>query len=281
MRREARFAKQKQLGLFPPDAKLSPCDPVAASWHSLSEAERDEWDLRMATYVPMIEVMHTGLDRMFSATKEFDLEMNTVVMFLSDNGSSAEILDQWPVHGPYSHTPGAECGTPESRHCLEVGCSNAANTPYREHKMCLHQGGIATPFIVAGGMVTEGKGRHGDTEKAWRREVGHLIDLMPTCLALAGASHPADFGGAKTHPLPGRAIAWSPSLPICACPHPLAWEHDGQPRHPHRRLEALLHLPAALGTLRSLHRSHRAARPRQSAARPCVDHDHPMANLGR
>jgi arylsulfatase A-like enzyme len=216
--RETRFAKQKQLGLFPADTELPPRDPIAAAWDSLSEDERDMWDMRMATYAAMIEVMDSGLGRVFATLKELDLEKNTVVMFLSDNGSSAEVLDQWPVKGQYSHTPGAICGTAESHLCLEVGWSNAANTPYREHKMFLHQGGIATPFIIAG------PGFHGGQ---WQRDMAHLIDLMPVCMKLGGATYPATCGGKPTRPLPGVNYSVIPDPQVCPAARLLAWEHEG------------------------------------------------------
>lgn len=220
--RASRLAKQQQLGLFPPIAKLSPRDPVAADWNSLSEAERDAWDLRMATYAAMIEVMDTGIGRVLAALRALDLERDTVVLFLSDNGASAEVLNLWPKPGAYSHTPGAECGTRESHLCLEVGWANAANTPFREHKIWAHEGGIATPLIV------RWPGRGAGEKGRWRREAGHVIDLLPTCLELAGATYPADFRSAKTPPLPGRSL-----VPLLVSParqasaRTLAWEHEG------------------------------------------------------
>ncbi len=220
--RTSRFARQQQLGIFPPDTKLSPRDPVAAEWNSLTEAERDAWDLRMATYAAMIEVMDTGIGRVLAALRELDLERNTVVLFLSDNGASAEVLNQWPKPGAYSHTPGAECGTRESHLCLEVGWANAANTPFREHKMWLHEGGIATPLIV------RWPGGDGGEKGRWCREVGHVIDLMPTCLELAVANYPGKFRGTGTVTLPGRSLVSSlVSSSRQTAARTLGWEHEG------------------------------------------------------
>ncbi len=68
---------------------------------------------------------------------------NTLVLFLSDNGASAEIM----VRGD-GHNPQAEPGSAESYLCLGPGWSNAANTPFRRHKTWVHEGGIATPLIA-------------------------------------------------------------------------------------------------------------------------------------
>src|SRR5438046_1788588 len=67
--RERRFAKQKQLGLFPADARLSPRDPIARPWADLSDAERDEWDLRMAVYAAMIDRMDRGVGQVLDALR--------------------------------------------------------------------------------------------------------------------------------------------------------------------------------------------------------------------
>jgi len=176
--------------------------------------------LRMATYAAMIEVMDQGLGRVFAALRELNLADNTIILFLSDNGASAEVLDQWPTPGPYSHTPGAECGTLPSHLCLEVGWANAANTPYREHKMWGHEGGIATPFIV------KMPGQKQTGTPAWNRRVGHIVDLMPTFLELASATYPDTHRGEKTLPLPGRSLL--PTGPgVTTQVRTIAWEHEG------------------------------------------------------
>jgi len=94
--------------------------------------EREEWDLRMAVYAAMIDRMDQGIGRVLDAVKKIGAEENTLVLFLSDNGASAEFLDTWP-NPARGHKPGSITGTAESHRCLEVGWANAANTPFREH----------------------------------------------------------------------------------------------------------------------------------------------------
>jgi len=217
--REIRFRNQKRMGLFKPTTKLSPRDSVAVAWNNLTEPEKDQWDLRMATYAAMIEVMDKGLGRVFDALKELKIYDNTIIIFLSDNGSSAEVLDLWPGED-YSHTPGAECGTAKSHLCLEVGWSNAANTPFREHKMWMQQGGISTPFII------KIPGYNPDKQQNWNRNVGHIIDIMPTLIEMSGSKYPLKFRGSYTATLPGQSLvsAWSGRV---SEERTLAWEHEG------------------------------------------------------
>ncbi|HEY1376283.1 MAG TPA: arylsulfatase [Gemmataceae bacterium] len=217
--RDRRLARQKELGVVPKDAQLSPRHPDAVPWASLSEKERDEWDLRMAVYAAMIDRMDRGIGQVLTALKAIGQEDNTLVVFFSDNGASAEFLDSWP-NPARGHKPGSVVGSKESHKCLEVGWANAANTPFREHKMWVHEGGISTPFIARwpAGITAA----HGSLAPA----VGHVIDLMPTCLELAGATYPQRARDMDLTPPEGRNLA--PALRGEALPErTLAWEHEG------------------------------------------------------
>ena len=155
--REHRFARQRELGIIDREWKLSPRDPVAVAWANVPDAQKDEWDLRMAAYAAMIDCMDQGIGRVLEAVKKTGTEQDTLVIFLSDNGASAEFLDTWP-NPARGHKPGSVTGTRESHRCLEVGWANAANTPFREHKMWVHEGGISTPL-----MARVLPARHGNT----------------------------------------------------------------------------------------------------------------------
>ncbi len=216
--RARRFARQKALGLIDPQAKLSPRDPVARAWTDVPREEQDEWDLRMAVYAAMIDCLDQGVGRVLEALRKISAEENTLVLFLSDNGASAEFLDTWP-NPARGHKPGSVTGIRESHRCLEVGWANAANTPFREHKMWVHEGGISTPLIVSWpkGLAAKGK---------LTLQPGHVIDLMPTFLELAGVTYPKTFAGRTLTPLPGKSL-----VPVLRSKslgeRTLAWEHEG------------------------------------------------------
>jgi arylsulfatase len=216
--RARRYARQEALGIIDEAWALSPRDPAARSWNDVPEAERDEWDLRMAVYAAMIDCMDQGIGRVLEAVRSIGAEENTVVMFLSDNGASAEFLDSWP-NPARGHTPGSVTGTRESHRCLEVGWANAANTPFREHKMWVHEGGIATPLIVSWPKGIAARGE-------LTREVGHVIDLLPTCLELAEVPYPNSLDGRALSPPEGKSL-----VPVfrgeAIGPRALAWEHEG------------------------------------------------------
>ena len=216
--RERRHARQKELKVLDPAWPLSPRDRVAQAWSVVPETQHEEWDLRMAVHAAMIDCMDQGIGRVLEALRRIGAEDNTVVMFLSDNGASAEFLDSWP-NPARGHQPGSVTGTRESHRCIEVGWANAANTPFREHKMWVHEGGIATPLVVCWprGVLSPG---------SLTPEVGHVIDLLPTCLELAGVSYPRELDGRSLQPLEGRSLVPAFRGETVGT-RTLAWEHEG------------------------------------------------------
>ncbi len=116
---------------------------------------------------------------------------DTLVLFLSDNGASAEMM----VRGD-GHDPAAPAGSAQTYLSIGPGWSSAANTPFRRHKTWVQEGGISTPLIAhwPRGIAARGE---------LRRDVGHVIDLVPTVLELAGVSGARPAGA----PLPpGRSL---------------------------------------------------------------------------
>jgi arylsulfatase len=150
--------------------------------------------MKMAVHAAMVDRMDQEIGRVLAqlqAMKAFD---NTLILFASDNGASAEIM----VRGD-GHDPAAPLGSAKTYLCLGPGWSSAANTPLRRHKTWVFEGGINTPFIVhwPAGIAARGELRHNPA---------HLIDVVPTLLELTGAKK-ADVINGKPVPLaPGRSL---------------------------------------------------------------------------
>ncbi len=211
--REERYARLVSQGIIDPKWKLSPRDPDVPPWE---EAENQtDWALRMAVYAAMVDRMDQGVGRVLAALHRLGLEKDTLVMFLSDNGGCHE-----SVEGRNLNTPGTEPGEPGSFVAYRRPWANASNTPFRLFKHWVHEGGIATPLIARwpGGISRRGELEH---------QVGHINDIMATCVDLAGASYPATFNGREITPCEGRSLA-----PVFRGeqrePHDrLFWEHMG------------------------------------------------------
>jgi arylsulfatase len=97
--------------------------------------------------------------------------------------------------------------------------ANVSNTPFREYKHWVHEGGISTPLIChwPAGIRRAGSLCH---------EPGHLIDIMATCVDVAGAEYPTQRQGQKVQPREG--VSLSPAFKGGAlAERPLFWEHEG------------------------------------------------------
>ncbi len=186
--RERRHKKMIELGLVDPAWKLSQRDGRVPEW---SNAEYKEWEaMRMAVYAAQIDRMDQGIGRILGKLKEVGVEENTLVMFLSDNGGCAEILR--------GNNPNIIPGGPDSYMSYGIGWANASNTPLRRYKKWVHEGGIATPLIAHWkGVIKPGTITH---------QVGHVIDLLPTCLEAANAEYPNEFNGNELLKLDGKSL---------------------------------------------------------------------------
>jgi arylsulfatase A-like enzyme len=208
--REERHARMIEMGIVDKRWPLSPLD--AQPWDKLSDKEKRDFDLKMAVYAAMIDRVDQGIGRIMAKVKAVGAEQNTLVMFLADNGGCHED----PVR---SEVPGTPPGPKESFLAYGKNWANASNTPFRRYKHWVHEGGIATPLVahwpaaIKSGSMTD--------------QVGHVIDLMATCVNVAGASYPDKVGEKSVQPLEGRSL-----LPILQGQQrtgheTLCWEHFG------------------------------------------------------
>lgn len=163
-------------------------------WTELTATQRVFQATKMAIHAAMVDRMDREIGRVLEQLRQMGAWENTLIMFASDNGASAEIM----VRG-LGHDPGAPPGSERSYLCLGPGWSSAANTPFRRHKTWVHEGGIATPFIVHWPAGLRARGQ-------WRHTPAHFIDLVPTWLELTGATRPAEIQGRAVPPLPGRSL---------------------------------------------------------------------------
>jgi arylsulfatase len=213
--REKRYQRMIEMGLIDPEWKLPPQD--SREWNSLSDEKKEEMDLRMAIYAAMIDRMDQNIGKLTKFLKEKQLFDNTIIIFLNDNGACAE-------GGELGGGTATQLETKEG-YFLTYGraWANASNTPYREYKHWVHEGGINTPFIIHWPQGIPQK-ENGTLIK----EYGFLPDIMATCIDLAGTEYPKEYKGNKIIPISGKSLL--PLLkgekePIHT--EPLFWEHEG------------------------------------------------------
>ena len=187
-----RFANQQSLGVIPENASIAAGMP---SWDALNDTEKEKWATLMATYAAMIEIMDDGIGQLIEVLKQNGEYENTLILFLSDNGSTPE-------------RKGSET------------YAMLSNTPYRSYKAHTFEGGIASPLIVSWPKQLSqqaGRVRHG---------MCHIIDLLPTVLDAADVDFPSSFHGRQ--PIaPDGASLMGMAKGAEALTRPLFYEHQG------------------------------------------------------
>lgn len=213
--REKRYARMKDIGLIDVNWKLT--DQDSRDWDSLDDEKKKEMDLRMAIYAAMVDRMDQNIGKLVDSLKARGEYDNTVIMFLNDNGACAEFDE-------LGSGPAEQLETKEG-YVLSYGraWANASNTPYRLYKHYLHEGGIATPFIVhwPKGIPQE---KRGETI----REYGFLPDIMATSVDLAEATYPIKYKGNDIVPTSGKSLRpLFQESPKRIHTEPIFWEHEG------------------------------------------------------
>jgi len=217
--REARYQRLIDQGVLDPDWELSPRDDRNRPWSALTDQEKEWRAGLMAVYAAMVDRMDQGIGRVLDQLDDLGIADNSLIFFLSDNGAC-----------PYPNMWGDQPRTDEQGNLIPIGgpdavyaygweWANAGNTPFRKYKRYTHEGGIATPFIVRWPAIIEPGGLT-DT-------VGHIIDIMPTCVEVAGAGYPGSRQGTEILPMEGSSLtpilqhnSDRPDVLYC-------WEHQG------------------------------------------------------
>lgn len=169
----------------------------------------------MAVYAAVVHHLDSSIGVLISGLKAKGLYENTIIMFLSDNGGNAEP----GIDGIYR---GANPGLVNSVVHIGQGWAEVNNTPFWLYKHHTSEGGIATPFIFSwpAGIQPKLKGTYNTT-------VGHITDIMKTCLDAADSNYPTVYNGNNILPTSGISL-----LPLFAGntitrTNPVFWEHEG------------------------------------------------------
>lgn len=209
--RDARYAKQLELGLIDKAWPKSPRPEGVQMWKNESAEEQDRFDHLMATYAAVVHHMDTAVGVLVAGLKQRGVLDNTLILFMSDNGGNAE-------SGPKGRTVGDPSKGVSDWFC-GMSWAFVENTPFRLFKHFNHEGGIATPLIAhwPAGIAAKGE---------WRTQPAHLIDIMATCVEVGGATYPKEFKGHAITPMEGKSLVGAfANQPIER--DALYWEHEG------------------------------------------------------
>ncbi|AWI09237.1 arylsulfatase [Ereboglobus luteus] len=244
--RAGRYRRVREFGLVPPSTRLG---PPAVSWADTADKE---WEARcMEVYAAMVDRMDQGIARIVAELEAAGQLENTLILFLHDNGGCAETMglgrgtprafpeninplgpdelqtkvlppmqtrDGRPVRTQHGIMPGAE----DTYIAYGKGWANVSNTPFREYKHWVHEGGISTPLIAHWP-----KGIRRNLGGSLVHSVGHIIDIAATCRDVANAAYPNKRDGTPITPLEGISLRPAFSGETLDRPSPLCWEHEG------------------------------------------------------
>jgi arylsulfatase A-like enzyme len=211
--RDSRLKRQYEIGLWNKDIDLSQRDEKVPAWDSLSIDEKKEYARRMTIYAAQVDAMDQGIGRIVNKLKEFNQLDNTIIFFLADNGGCAEFISS----GKSKDLNDSLVNTFES---YRINWANVSNTPFREYKHWIHEGGIHTPFIVHWP-----NGIDKSLNNSFIRDYGHITDIMATCVELSGAEYPKTYNNNTIVEMQGTSLV----------PHfsknenhrgPIFWEHE-------------------------------------------------------
>jgi arylsulfatase len=203
--REQRFQRQRDMGLVPKEWSLSRRPEVVHDWKA---DKHQDWQAeRMAVYAAQVTSIDQGVGRVLDAVRKAGVADNTLVLFLSDNGAAPDgdvnptksgfgfgpdkKNDAWRLDGiPIRPGSGPDNlpGPADTFAAYGLAWANVSNTPLRSSKLLAYEGGIRTPLIAHWPKVIRKGGQMTD-------QVGHVVDLMATCLDVAGATYPKEFKG--------------------------------------------------------------------------------------
>jgi arylsulfatase len=125
-------------------------------------------------------------------------------------------LDGRPIRDGHIVMPGPD----DSFVAYGQGWANVSNTPFREYKHWVHEGGISTPLVA---HWPAGFSRHGE----WERQPGHLVDLMATFVEISGAKYPKEVDGKPVPPMQGVSLVPAFQGKQLNRQRPIFWEHEG------------------------------------------------------
>ena len=262
---------------FPTRWELSPRPASIRDWQA--DSHKDWQAERMAVYAAQVEAIDRGLGELLETLQKAGEADNTLVMFLSDNGAAPD-GGLAPTTGGFGFAPNAKNdrwrkdgvpirpgsgpdnlpGPHDTFAAYGLAWANVSNTPLRGTKLTGYEGGIRTPLVVRWPAVIRQRGEFTD-------QVGHVIDIMATCLDVAGEEYPTEFHGRKPLPMEGKSL-----LPIFQGRQRkghevLCWSVPRASRDPHGAMEGSSSKRRwTVAALRSRSGRHRDSRPGRTSA---------------
>ncbi len=205
--RERTYQRQLATGIIPPDTVLTPRPEWVSAWDNLSTDERRLFARYMEVFAAFVEHTDAHIGRVLNFLNERGLAENTIVMVMSDNGTSSEggthgtlneaaswLGDNASFADALAHID--DIGGPLHTNHYPWGWAWAGNSPFQLWKRYSWLGGVRAPLVVRWPARIHDKG-------AIRSQFMHAVDITPTILGAMGRTMPADVDGVSQQRVDG------------------------------------------------------------------------------
>jgi arylsulfatase A-like enzyme len=217
--RKQSFENEKKLGFWPADMKLPERIPPNQPWKDLTPEQKSYAARILAVRAAMIENMDHDVGRMIQFLKAKGEYYNTLIIFLSDNGTSEPnaILN---IHFSSENAAAIEAYLKMVNNTL----SNLGNVssiinyaawgsysgigPLSGFKVSEYEGGTRVPFIVKEpGVSSSSVSTNSSAIPKLIKAFAYVDDVTPTILDYAGVHPPGPtYHGHPVHAIMGRSL---------------------------------------------------------------------------
>lgn len=220
--REQWYERQKELGIIPADTKLTDRNEFVQPWDSLSEKQKKVYARFMEAFAGMLEHTDAQIGRLIDYLQQIGQLDNTVIVFLSDNGASAEGGVTGTINNFYKPSSTREedgdndidylyehideIGTQAAFNHYPQGWANAGNAPFPWYKIWTYSGGVKDAMIVRYPKLIHDPG-------SIRNQYHHVSDVTPTILDIIGVQKPESIKGIHQRPFQGISFKYTLSDP--------------------------------------------------------------------
>ena len=211
--RQKVFDRQKELGIFPQDTVLSECDDMVGDWNARTPEEKKVLARYMEVWAGSISHTDDQIGRLIDYLKKIGQYDNTLIVFMTDNGTSTN-GGMWGQKNQCQRlTNGYDqpilplkeadvLGSPEGPCQYPVAWANVGGTPFRMYKTWSHSGGVRVPLIITYPDRIRDKGTK-------RRQYHHVVDINATVLELLGYEAPESIKGVTQMKKHGVSMAYT------------------------------------------------------------------------
>ena len=220
--RKQKFERMREMGLVSKNWKLP--ESSMPEWETLNDSTKLDSEFRRAIYAAQVEIMDQNIGRLVEHLEKKGILDNTVIIFLSDNGCSAEPEEQifgyqWEKNTRWNYN---EWRRNSARQGASQGMvwAVASNSPYQRYKKFTHEGGISTPLIVywPAGIKIPG---------SIDNKLGHIVDIMATCVELSQSKYPTQRNDVSIKKCRGISLVENLKGEMSPEHDNLFWEHEG------------------------------------------------------